>query len=241
MTTRSRVNFSGAGAPRLRGRVPVGRHAERFLGSGRNPPHHSRQSMNNELPARGPRAPVVRTRADARPPRRQMPRLWLALLGPSLILTQGATAEFAARQIRDNPDPTHATVRVRPRERSQSPVTEFITGKFAEHLGWNIYNGMDAQILRNPTFADYPVWTGSMTPDGVTRFHVEDSRINEELRRQAARFGWAESELDSLLQGRPEAFACFWSRAGSHDDVLPSPDTGPHGGRAQRVEVNVAG
>jgi alpha-N-arabinofuranosidase len=170
-----------------------------------------------------------------------MPRLWLALLGPSLILTQGATAEFAARQIRDNPDPTHATVRVRTRERSQYPVTEFITGKFAEHLGWNIYNGMDAQILRNPTFADYPVWTGAMTPDGLTKFHVEDSRINEELRRQATRFGWPESDLDALIQARGDALACFWTRIGGRDDVQPSPDTGPHGGRAQRLQAKAGG
>jgi len=40
-------------------------------------------------------------------------------------------------------------------EKSPHPIPRNITGKFCEHLYFNITNGMDAQILRNPTFSDY--------------------------------------------------------------------------------------
>jgi alpha-N-arabinofuranosidase len=146
-----------------------------------------------------------------------------------------------SRLVHEGREPSRAVLRVRTAERSPDKIPRYITGKFAEHLGWNIYKGMDAQILLNPTFADYPFWTGQMSPDGVTKFHVEDSRINEELRRAATRFGWPETELDGLVQARGDALACFWTRVGSREAVQLSPDTGPHGGRAQRVAVKEAG
>jgi alpha-N-arabinofuranosidase len=81
-----------------------------------------------------------------------------------------------------------------------------------------------------------------MTPDGVTKFHSDDEKIAQELRRQAAtRAGWPESELGELVQARTDALGCFWMREGPREAVLPSPDTGPHGGRAQRVQVQAAG
>jgi alpha-L-arabinofuranosidase len=145
------------------------------------------------------------------------------------------------RQLHDSADPSRATVRVRVGDRSPHRIPAEITGKFAEHLGSNIYNGMDAQILRNPTFADYPFRSGPMTPDGVARFQTEDRQIDEELRRQATRFGWPASALEGLVQDRADALACFWTRVGSRADVQVSPDTGPQGGRAQRVQVKAAG
>lgn len=150
-------------------------------------------------------------------------------------------ADFHLRQLRETSDPTRALIRVHAGDRSTFPIPRAITGKFAEHLGWNIYNGMDAQILRNPTFAEYPFWTGQMSPDGVTKFHADDQRINEELRRQTARFGWPESQRDGLVQARADGLASFWTRVGSAREVVVSPDTGPYGGRAQRVDVQAAG
>src|SRR5262249_2582299 len=76
---------------------------------------------------------------------------------------------------------------------------------------------------------------------GVTKFHVEDAHINEELRRQATRFGCPDSELDALVTARADALASFWTRVGSRADVQFSPDTGPHGGRAQRVQAKGTG
>lgn len=63
-------------------------------------------------------------------------------------------------------------------------IPDFITRKFCEHLGANIYNGMDAQILRNPTFADFPFWTGQMTPDG-TRCSPISGRLHATALRQS--------------------------------------------------------
>ncbi len=158
-----------------------------------------------------------------------------------MTITKVVAAEPVLRQLRQTQDPSRAVLRVRAAERSSHPIPRFITGKFAEHLGWNIYNGMDAQILRNPTFADYPFWTGEMTPDGVTKFHADNEKIVPQLRNQAARFGWPETELDGLVAARADGLACFWTRVGNRDAVQVSPDTGPQGGRAQRVEVKAAG
>lgn len=152
-----------------------------------------------------------------------------------------AQAQPELRVWKRTDDPSRATVRIRVKHRSAHRISPWLTGKFAEHLGWNIYNGMDAQILRNPTFADYPFWTGQMTPDGVTRFHADEDKIVAELRRQAQRFGYPPSELDALAEARSDGLACFWTRVGARAAVQVSPDTGPHGGRAQRVQVRAAG
>jgi len=108
-----------------------------------------------------------------------------------------------------------------------------ITGKFCEHLGNNIYNGMDAQILRNSTFADFPFATDQGSPDGLSTFQFEADKIDRQLRNQAVRNGWSEADLDDLATARRDGLASFWSRAGSKNEVSVSPDTGPRGGRAQ--------
>ncbi|MCX8109613.1 MAG: hypothetical protein N3G20_12510 [Verrucomicrobiae bacterium] len=157
------------------------------------------------------------------------------------VLVAETRSDFALREFHETANPTNATVTVLPASKASYRIPKYITGKFAEHLGWNINNGMCAQILRNPTFADYPFWTGQMTPDGLTKFHVDDNRINEELRRLATRFGWPDAELQSLIQDRNDGLACFWTRVGSRADVEVSPDTAPSGNRAQRVAVARSG
>ena len=134
-----------------------------------------------------------------------------------------------------------ASLRIRAGQRSAHAVPRYLTGKFAEHLGQNILNGMDAQIVRNPTFADFPVWTGQTSPDGVATFHFERERIFEELRGRAGRVGWPEGERAGLVQGYEDGLAGWWTRLGKRESVLVSPDAGPSGGRAQRVEVRSAG
>jgi hypothetical protein len=168
-------------------------------------------------------------------------RLILAFFFASQLLAQAASVGSDLRRVHEIDDPSRATLRVHAAERAAQAIPRFITGKFAEHLGANIYNGMDAQILRNPTFADYPFWTGQMTPDGLTKFHVDESQITQELRRQALRYGWPESELNGLVAARADSLACFWTRQGPRDAVQASPDTGTAGGRAQRVQVRAAG
>ena len=128
-------------------------------------------------------------------------------------------------------------IRVFAQVKAPQPIPKYITGKFCEHLGSNIYQGMDAQILRNPTFADYPFGDGRMSPDGVTAFQSDPREIGRQLRQQAQRIGWPEGELDRLVQDREQGLACWWVREGSIESVQVSPDTGPYGGRAQRVQV----
>jgi len=56
----------------------------------------------------------------------------------------GPASEFQARHWREHADPAKATLRIRTGLKSAHSIPPQITGKFAEHLGWNIYNGMDA-------------------------------------------------------------------------------------------------
>jgi len=123
-------------------------------------------------------------------------------------------------------------------EKSPHPIPRNITGKFCEHLYFNITNGMDAQILRNPTFSDYPFRTGQNSPDGIATFHYERQQIESNIRNSAGRWGWPDSEIDALVKSRNQAMACFWTKLGP---VETSPDTGPYGGRAQRVRTYGAG
>ncbi|UCG57965.1 MAG: hypothetical protein JSU70_00385 [Phycisphaerales bacterium] len=123
-------------------------------------------------------------------------------------------------------------------EKSKHPIARNITGKFCEHLFFNITNGMDAQILKNPTFSDYPFRTGQMSPDGVATFHFDADEIARIIRNGARRWGWPESEVGALVQSRKEALACWWTKLGG---VQTSPDTGPFGGRAQRVQAHEPG
>jgi alpha-N-arabinofuranosidase len=122
-------------------------------------------------------------------------------------------------------------------EKSEYSIPRNITGKFCEHLFFNITNGMDAQILRNPTLSDYPFRTGQDTPDGVATFYYERQQIERNIRNSAERWGWPDNEIDGLIKSRNEAVACFWTKLGP---VEASPDTGPYGGRAQRIRAYTA-
>jgi alpha-N-arabinofuranosidase len=126
---------------------------------------------------------------------------------------------------------------------SGPPIPRFITGKFAEHLGSNIYNGMCAEILRNPTFAEFPFWNGSQDPDGLPHMLADEAQIGDEVRRQALRQRWPEAEARKLIESRQEAMAHWWIRAADDKGGYPrtSADTGEYGGRAQRVEARAAG
>jgi alpha-N-arabinofuranosidase len=145
------------------------------------------------------------------------------------------------RHLENGANDSAATLRVLAGNPIPYRIPALITGKFAEHLGENIYNGMSAQILRNPTMADYPFNSGEMNPDGVVRFLSDRERITRALRQLAARWGWPESELDGLAASYEDALPAFWTREGPKPEVEPSPDAGPYGGRAQRVQVKRPG
>ena len=153
---------------------------------------------------------------------------WLVLL--TCVAFPGRAAE-----------PAPATLRIFAGARAPQVIPKQITGKFAEHLGNNIYNGMDAQVLRNPTFAAVPFWSGQMDPDGVALFHSEREKIDQSLRQRASSQGYPNRELDRLVEAYHDGLAAGWTRLGARDGIQVSPDTGAHGGRAQRVEVKAAG
>ena len=154
---------------------------------------------------------------------------------------QIGAADITIRHLESSTNESEATLRVFADKQSPYRIPAFITGKFAEHLGENIYNGMFAQILRNPTLADYPFGTREMNPDGVVKFHSDRESIGRSLRQLATRWGWPESELAGLATAYDDGLAAFWTREGRREDVQPSPDTGPFGGRAQRVQVKTPG
>ncbi|HTL16561.1 MAG TPA: hypothetical protein VL793_04950, partial [Patescibacteria group bacterium] len=156
--------------------------------------------------------------------------MFLAVVCETVPFNPNSTVIHAA-------ETTEALLRIHAEDRQPFRIPRDLTGKFCEHLGANIYNGMDAQVLRNPTFADFPFATSEGTPDGLSTFHFEHEKIDAELRRQAIRTGWPEQDIPALQKARADGLACFWSRVGDADAVRVSPDTAPGGQRAQRLEL----
>lgn len=74
----------------------------------------------------------------------------------------------------------------------------------------------------------------------MATFLFDRERIARELRDRAPRTGWPEGELTSLVEAYEDGLACGWARWGKRESVRVSPDAGPHGGRAQRIEVGSA-
>lgn len=128
-------------------------------------------------------------------------------------------------------------ITVSPNETSVRPISSFITGKFCEHLRDNILNGMSAQILRNPTFADYPIATGWMTPDGVIARHNSPETIEREYRHMIADHGWRKDVEDVAVKSYFNGMAMWWLPLSPIDEAQYSPDTSylASGNRAQRI------
>jgi len=167
---------------------------------------------------------------------------WIFVLGlVSALWLGGRAQEITLRHLEPSTNEMISTLRVFADQRSGNRIPPYITGKFAEHLGQNIYNGMFAQVLRNPTLAAFPFATRDMDPDGEAVFQSDRDSIKQALKQYAARSGWPKGELTNMVSAHEDGLAAFWTRKGSSGDVLVSPDTGEYGGRAQRVEVKVAG
>lgn len=58
--------------------------------------------------------------------------------------------------------------------KADKPINRNLFGKFTEHLGRNIYNGMWAQILENTSFADWSFFSRIWTPEAD---HLRDPDI----------------------------------------------------------------
>jgi len=110
-----------------------------------------------------------------------------------------------------------ATLTLRPEVRGPVPVSRLLYGKFCEHLGSNIYQGMEAQVLYNPTFAEIAL-------------------SEEGLKRLAARPDLPDA--GAMAASVADGGALGWIAAGS---ASLSPDAGAFGNRAQRFETAGAG
>jgi len=131
-----------------------------------------------------------------------------------------------------------ATVWIDPAARSAYRVSPMLLGKFCEHLGSNIYHGMEAQILFNPTFGQWSFTAsgpGISRPDGGVAFEADKTRIAGQARHYSERMGLHDAEL--LLRDLDAGCAFGWVRLGEGEVVRTSPDVGPHGDRAQRIEI----
>jgi len=117
-------------------------------------------------------------------------------------------------------------------------IPAHLFGKFCEHLGRNIYHGMDAQILHNPTFATCH-FGGTANVDGGVYPSVDSGQLERQLTN--SRNPDTEGiDPEWILSSWGEAIAVGWLRLGKPDAVRFSPDTAFAGNRAQRVETHGA-
>jgi alpha-N-arabinofuranosidase len=119
--------------------------------------------------------------------------------------------------------------------RSEHPVSPYLFGKFCEHLGNNIYQGMEAEILFNPTFGKWVFSGPTDRADGGMHAEIDPVRIAQLAAARARRLGLPDGSL--LADEYQDGLAYGWFRLGTREQVRVSPDVGPHGDRAQRVEI----
>ncbi len=119
--------------------------------------------------------------------------------------------------------------------RSEYRISPYLYGKFCEHLGHNIYHGMDAEVLFNPTFAHWTFGAGEGDPDGGVVIESDRNMIPAKAQRYHEWVGLHEAAL--LMRDWADGLAFGWVRLGPPDASVVSPDVGPFGGRAQRFEA----
>jgi alpha-N-arabinofuranosidase len=131
--------------------------------------------------------------------------------------------------------PDQARLSIDTARRSAEPINPYLFGKFCEHLGQNIYQGMDAQILANPTFARWIFSAGDDQVNGGMAAEYDPVRIAQGAADRAARLGLPDGDL--LAREYLDGLAFGWFRLGTRAEARVSADVGPHGDRAQRLEV----
>ncbi|MGC9347555.1 MAG: alpha-L-arabinofuranosidase C-terminal domain-containing protein [Anaerolineae bacterium] len=131
--------------------------------------------------------------------------------------------------------PDRANIRVDARTRAAQEISPKLFGKFCEHLGANIYHGMEAQILFNCTFGKWRFSAAHGHPDGGVQAESEPEEIAGRIARRASRYGWPDPQ--PVIEAYFGGGAYGWFTIGEPEDVRLSPDAGPHGDRAQRVEI----
>jgi hypothetical protein len=94
-------------------------------------------------------------------------------------------------------------------KRASHVISKYLTGKFCEHLESNIYNGMCAQIVRNPTFAAVPFSAGIDAPDGGRLFAGQPERVREGIRHYSGQAGWPGESVEQLVRDHGDGLALF--------------------------------
>ena len=118
--------------------------------------------------------------------------------------------------------------------KSSYSISPLLFGKFCEHLGSNIYQGMEAQILFNCTFGKW-IFVNGDHPDGGISEDSDRGRIKNKIEGRARRMSFPSAE--PLINAFFDGGAYGWFYVGTREDVRLSPDVGKFGGRSQRVEV----
>jgi len=169
---------------------------------------------------------------------RQFRKVTILTLAGWFSLAAGQTdipSEPVLLRHRASPDVKLARIRIDLNSRSPHKVNPLLFGKFTEHLGQNIYNGIDAQILMNPTFGRWRFSAGDGLVDGGFREESDPEKVAQQIRNLGRRaYG---SDGEDMLQSYRDGAALFWLRLGSSEEVRLSPEAAQHGGRAQRIEI----
>lgn len=132
--------------------------------------------------------------------------------------------------------PGEAEIIIDSRSPTSRVVGKRLFGEFCEHLRDNIYHGMEAQLLPNCTFGRWRFSASDDHPDGGVREETDPERVAEMIRSEAQALDWPDP--DGLIEAYRSGGAYKWVCVGEKSEVQLSPDTGPTGGRAQRVETH---
>jgi len=106
---------------------------------------------------------------------------------------QPTTTLFQLSSARD----WNAEIEIFANQRARQPVSRLLYGKFCEHLGTNIYNGMWAQVLRNPGFEPWHF------------FGTDERVIAHKLAHLERALG-----IRGLAASRKRGLACAWIPCG---------------------------
>ncbi|XVH33089.1 alpha-L-arabinofuranosidase C-terminal domain-containing protein (plasmid) [Haloferacaceae archaeon DSL9] len=118
--------------------------------------------------------------------------------------------------------------------RRGDPVDERLFGKFCEHLGRNIANGMHAQVLCNPTFGSWEFPVDDAHPDGGIRPGSDTASVRTAVQDYCKR--WDLPDPDARFEAYRNGAAFGWVPTDS--SIRTTPDVTPEGDRAQRIVLS---
>jgi alpha-N-arabinofuranosidase len=118
-------------------------------------------------------------------------------------------------------------------EPSAKPISGLLFGKFCEHLGANIYGGMEAQILFNPTFGRWQFAQEDPASGGVC-LDPRPETVRKRTEQLVGQRGW--SDARRIEEAFHNGLGYGWIPIGNIERLRFSSDAGAQG-RVQRVEV----